>query len=207
MIARAHRWRERSVAKEYMEKRGEQERKSIKRYRGKRPPESINKKTPFLKLEKMKGKLNWDDVYLHNWEASISGCVIIWLWLTRSKDKNSIVQITKPAEINFEQSYQFLMANRQQSSHRFCIIISDNDGKLTSEVWQNLLTYYANRLVQFTTPTRFLLPSDCPRAQILRFLFDGIAYQQTLSTDPELNVDTDCYRSNVEIWSNLMPIC
>lgn len=50
-------------------------------------------------------------------------------------------------------------------------VISDDVGKLLSQMWQSLLTCYASRLVAETD----------------------------LSTDPELNADTDCYGYAVRI--------
>jgi len=76
-----------------------------------------------------------------------------------------------------------------------------------TEVWQNLLTYYANRLMQslqlYSVSAAIILPA---RANFAWFLFDGITYQ-ILSTDPKLNTDTDCYGSDMKIRSNLLSIC
>jgi len=61
-----------------------------------------------------------------------------------------------------------------------------------------LLTYYANKLIE-TEQDLQLLFSFCQSA--------SIACQQTLSTDPKLNADTNCYESAMEIWLNFMPNC
>jgi len=105
-----------------------------------------------------------------------------------------------------------------QESNKLCteFVLSDIVSKLLSEIWQSLLDMLCQQIcgrnraksciIWWQIESRLRIEFDSGRPCSVCHQFAGIACQQTLLTNPQLNVDTDSYGFVIKIWSSLLPI-
>jgi len=89
---------------------------------------------------------------------------------------------------------------------RYCLVFQSHKSTFDSQ-HASLCVYLRDTVSECVFPYSLLhIPSTLKKLPGFE-RSTSIAYHQALSTDSDLNANIDCYRSAMEIWLNLLPIC